>query len=199
MFEEKEEKKTFEDELTPEVEDTLEPEVSEEEMTDEEVQDEVEEDNEEKIEDEIEQPFYATVPEYDELRDVLVELDYRLFLINDNLVVVGRLNGADIEILISNGTEEDKEYNFVKAPSTLNELKATCNVFYLSPDMSEDDRAEFEGKEADHASVSEYLMNLLPDTAKEEVEQEEAEEELEDIEDEVEDIEEHIEDLDEEE
>ena len=79
-------------------EENIEP--TEDEMTDEEIQDEIEEDNEDTIKDEIEQPFYAIVPEFDELREVLSELDYRLFLINDNLVVIGRLNGADIEIAV---------------------------------------------------------------------------------------------------
>lgn len=188
MFEEKDENKTFEDELNTELELTLEEPVEDEEMTDAEVEEEIEEDNEEKIEDAIEQPFYATVPEFDELRDILVELDYRLFLINDNLVVIGRLNGADIEILVSSGDEENREYNFVKAPGTLNELKNIENVFYLSPDMTEEEQAEFEGKTADHASVTEYLMNLLPDTAKEELAAEEIEEEP--IEEPVEEIEE---------
>lgn len=176
MFEERDEKKTFEDEMTPEVEETLEPEVSEEEMTNDEVQEEIEEDNEDKIEDEIEQPFYATVPEFDELREVLVELDYRLFLINDNLVVIGRLNGADIELLVNNGDEENADFVFVKAPETLDKLIAMENVLYLSPDMTEEEIDQFEGKEANHEAVMEFLMNKLPETAKEELSQEEFEE-----------------------
>lgn len=176
MFEERDENKTFEDEMTPEVEETLEPEVSEEEMTDAEVQEEIEEDNEEKIEDEIEQPFYATVPEFDELREVLVELDYRLFLINDNLVVVGRLNGADIEILVNNGNEEEADFVFVKAPETLDKLIAMENVLYLSPNMTDEEINQFEGKEADHEAVMEFLMNKLPETAKEELNQDEFDE-----------------------
>lgn len=175
MFEENDEKKTFEDELNSDVEETTEPDVAEEEMTDAEVQDEIEEDNEEKIQDEIEQPFYATVPEFDELREVLVELDYRLFLINDNLVVVGRLNGADIEILVNNGNEEEAKFEFVKAPETLDKLIALENVLYLSPDMTEEEIAVFEGKEANHESVMEFLMNKLPDTVKEDLNKNEEE------------------------
>ena len=177
MFEERDEKKTFEDEMTPEVEETLEPDIDDEEMTDAEVQEEIEEDNEDKIEDEIEQPFYAVVPEFDELREVLVELDYRLFLINDNLVVIGRLNGADIEVLVNNGNEENADFVFVKAPETLDKLIAMENVIYLSPDMTEEETKTFEGKEANHEAVMEYLMNLLPDTVKDEIKQEEIEDE----------------------
>ena len=90
----------------------------------------MEEDNEDTIKDEIEQPFYATVPEFDELRDVLSELDYRLFLINDNLVVIGRLNGADIEILINNELNRvitSEEFELLQVASTLNNI---CKSFY---------------------------------------------------------------------
>lgn len=173
MFEERDEKKTFEDEMTPEVEENLEPKANDEEMTDAEVQEEIEEDNEDKIEDEIEQPFYAVVPEFDELREVLVELDYRLFLINDNLVVIGRLNGADIEILVNNGNEENADFVFVKAPETLDKLIAMENVLYLSPDMTEEEAKTFEGKEANHEAVMEFLMNKLPEAAKEDLDKNE--------------------------
>lgn len=195
MFEERDEKKTFEDEMTPEVEETLEPEANDEEMTDAEVQEEIEEDNEDKIEDEIEQPFYATVPEFDELREVLVELDYRLFLINDNLVVVGRLNGADIEILVNNGNEENADFVFVKAPETLDKLIAMENVLYLSPDMTEEEIKTFEGKEANHEAVMEFLMNKLPEATREELNKDE--EEFEEIPTEIPEVsEEPIEDED---
>lgn len=204
MFEERDEKKTFEDEMTPEVEETLEPDIDDEEMTDAEVQEEIEEDNEDKIEDEIEQPFYAVVPEFDELREVLVELDYRLFLINDNLVVIGRLNGADIEVLVNNGNEENADFVFVKAPETLDKLIAMENVIYLSPDMTEEEAKTFEGKEANHEAVMEFLMNKLPEAAREDLDKDE--EESEDIpevnkeeQDEDEDIEEVSEDDEEEE
>lgn len=204
MFEERDEKKTFEDEMTPEVEETLEPDIDDEEMTDAEVQEEIEEDNEDKIEDEIEQPFYAVVPEFDELREVLVELDYRLFLINDNLVVIGRLNGADIEVLVNNGNEENADFVFVKAPETLDKLITIENVIYLSPDMTEEETKAFEGKEANHEAVMEFLMNKLPEAAREDLDK--SEEESEDIpevnkeeQDEDEDIEEVSEDDEEEE
>ena len=156
-------------------EENLEP--TEEEMTGEEVQDEIQDDEEEKIKDDIELPFYAVTPEYDELRPVLSELDYRLFLINNDLVLIGRLNGADIEIMVNSGNDEESEYTFVKAPGTLDELKKIANVIYLSPDMTDEDKAEYEGKEANHESVMEYLMNLLPDTVKDEMSQEEIEDE----------------------
>ena len=158
-------------------EENLENNIDDEEMTGEEVQDEIQDDEEEKIKDDIEQPFYAVTPEYDELRPVLSELGYRLFLINNDLVLIGRLNGADIEIMINSGSDEESEYTFVKAPGALDELKKIANVIYLSPDMTDEDKAEYEGKEANHESVMEYLMNLLPDTVKDEIKQEEIEDE----------------------
>ena len=69
-------------------EENLENGIDDEEMTSEEVQDEIQDDEEEKVKDDIEQPFYAVTPEYDELRPVLSELDYRLFLINNDLVLI---------------------------------------------------------------------------------------------------------------
>ena len=158
-------------------EEDIENDIDKDEMTGEEVQDEIQDDEEEKVKDDIEQPFYAVTSEYDELRPVLSELDYRLFLINSDLVLIGRLNGADIEIMVNSGNDEESEYTFVKAPGTLDELKKIANVIYLSPDMTDEDKAEYEGKEANHESVMEYLMNLLPDTVKDEIKQEEVKDE----------------------
>ena len=185
-------------------EENLENDIDDEEMTGEEVQDEIQDDEEEKIKDDIEQPFYAVTPEYDELRPVLSELDYRLFLINNDLVLIGRLNGADIEIMINFSNDEESEYTFVKAPGALDELKKIANVIYLSPDMTDEDKAEYEGKEANHESVMEYLMNLLPETTRDEMNQDELEETHSDIpevneEEQDEDIEEVSEDDEEEE
>ena len=175
-------------------EENLENDINDEEMTGEEVQDEIQDDEEEKIKDDIEQPFYAVTPEYDELRPVLSELDYRLFLINNDLVLIGRLNGADVEIMVNSGNDEESEYTFVKAPGALDELKKIANVIYLSPDMTDEDKAEYEGKEANHESVMEYLMNLLPETVKDEMSQEE---EIEEIHSDIPDVdEERIEDED---
>ena len=187
-------------------EENLENDIDDEEMTGEEVQDEIQDDEEEKVKDDIEQPFYAVTPEYDELRPVLSELDYRLFLINNDLVLIGRLNGADVEIMVNSGNDEESEYTFVKAPGALDELKKIANVIYLSPDMTDEDKAEYEGKEANHESVMEYLMNLLPEITRDEMNQDELEETHSDVpeaneeeQDEDEDIEEVSEDDEEEE
>ena len=183
---------------------------TDEEMTDEEVQEEVIEDEEDTIEDAVEQPFYATIPEFDELRDVLVDLDYRLFLINDNMVCIGRLNGPDIEFLTSNRPENteievseqnDKaeeietkaeedgeqafEYKWIKAPDTFDKFLSQVNVVYLSPDMSEEDKEQYAGIEASHESVMNYLMNELPEDKKEELENEVEDTEMEEVPEEI--------------
>ena len=179
------------------------PEESDE-MTTDEVEDEAQEDAEETIQDEIEQPFYATTPEFDELRDILPDLDYRLFLINDNMVCIGRLNGPDIEFLTSNNTavdnditrsdanedaeeveeraeedgEDSFEYLWIKAPDTLDKFLAQVNVVYLSPEMTDEEKEQYAGIEASHESVMNYLMNQLPEDKRNELESEEVEEEI---------------------
>ena len=196
---------------------------TDEEMTDAEYEDEVEEDKEDTVEDAVEEPFYATTPEFDELRDLLVDLDYRLFLINDNMVCIGRLNGPDIEFLtsnrpentetepseqndkaeeIENKAEEDGEqafeYKWIKAPDSLDKFLNQVNVVYLSPEMSDEDREQYAGIEASHESVMDFLMNELPEDKREEHENEEIEDTLEDIPEEI-PMEEPIEDTSEEE
>ena len=176
---------------------------ADEEMSDAEYEDEVEDDKEDTVEDDVEEPFYATTPEYDELRDLLVDLDYRLFLINDNMVCIGRLNGPDIEFLTSNRPEDtdaepseqnDKaedienkaeedgeqafEYKWVKAPDTLDKFLNQVNVVYLSPEMSDEDKEQYAGIEASHESVMDFLMNELPEDKREEHEEEQIEDEI---------------------
>ena len=179
------------------------PPAPEEEMSDNEYEEEAEDDAKETVKDDIEEPFYATTPEFDELRDILVDLDYRLFLINDNMVCIGRLNGPDIEFLTSNTpnvkddadvseandkaeeveeraeeNEEDSfEYLWVKAPDTFDKFVNQVNVVYLSPDMSDEDKEQYAGIEASHESVMNFLMNELPEDLRKEHEKEIPEEE----------------------
>lgn len=186
-----------------------------EEMNTEEINNEIEDDKEDIIDDEVEQPFYATNEDLDKLRDILPDIDNRLFLINDKFIVVGRLNGADEEILVkkeNNNNDESAEdsYEYVKAPSTFKELQKLVNVVYLSPDLTEEEAKEYEGKEANTEELEEFLMNQLPKTIKDKDEDndEDKEEHDEDSEvehsdkeksDEHEDKEEHDEDKDKEE
>ena len=162
-------------------------------------EEEVQETIEDTIEDEMELPFYANSSNLDEIRDALLDLDYRLFLINNNLVVIGRLNGPDVEILTSVENENrDKDYIFVKAPSTYNELLDTENLFYLSPEMTKEEIDEFDGKIADHEEIMDYLMNELGnksagevtniDVDDDELSQDDTEDIQDDLEDSLEDV-----------
>lgn len=176
---------------------------AEEEMSDTEYEEEAEDDAKETVKDDIEEPWYATTPELDELRDILPDLDYRLFLINDNMICVGRLNGPDIEFLTSNApsvkdeaevseandkaeeveeraeeNEEDSfEYMWIKAPDTFDKFVNQVNVVYLSPEMSEEDKEQYAGVEGNHESLMNYLMNELPEDKREEYKANQIEEE----------------------
>lgn len=183
-----------------------------EEMSDTEYEEEAEDDAKDIVKDDIEEPWYATSPELDELRDVLPELDYRLLMMDDgSMVCVGRLNGPDDEILTSNRVELEKEaeiseandeadeveeraeeqeeesyeYIWIKRPESKEEFLNQVNVLYLSPEMSEEDKEQYAGLEVNHENLLSYLKGLLPEDKKEEVEEKEEtveEEPTEDIE-----------------
>lgn len=168
------------------------------EMSDDEYEEEAEDDAKETVKDDIEEPWYATTPELDELRDILPDLDYRLYLINTDMICVGRLNGPDIEILTSNApsikdeaevseandkaeeveeraeeNEEDSfEYLWIKAPASFDEFVKQVNVVYLSPEMSDEDKEQYAGLEVSHESLMDYLMNELPEDKRKEHEKE---------------------------
>lgn len=152
--------------------------ITDDEMTDEEVKDEIKDDMEDIIKDDEELPFYATSENFDELRDVLVELDYKLLLVNDKYVIIGRLNGPTLEVLVNNKNGEEDNYEFIEAPNTLDNLINYCNVFYLSPDLDDEEYKAFENKLADQDSVMTYLMNELPEKVKKELEDNKAKEEI---------------------
>ncbi len=172
------------------------------EMSDTEYEEEAEDDAKETVKDDIEEPWYATTPELDELRDILPDLDYRLFLINTDMICIGRLNGPDIEFLTANTpnvdddadvseanekaeeveeraeeNEEDSfEYLWIKAPDSFDKFVNQVNVVYLSPELSDEDKEQYAGLEASHESVMNYLMNELPEDKRKEHEKEEPEE-----------------------
>ena len=153
-----------------------------EEMSDEEVKEEKQEDAEDIVEDEVEEPFYATDERFDELREILEPLEFRLLLINDKYLVVGRLNGADVEILKQNpktSEEEDTQetFGFVEAPDKLEDL-LTFGTLYEDPDLVEEGE---EALEPNHEEIVNFLKTLLPSEAKEEVENKEEEKEEEEL------------------
>lgn len=165
-----------------------------EEMSDEEVEEEKQDDAEDIVEDEVEEPFYATDERFDELREILEPLEFRLLLINDKYLVVGRLNGADVEILKQNqvakdddsesleSAEEEKPatetFGFVEAPDKLEDL-LTFGTLYEDPDLVEEGE---EALEPNHEAIVSFLKTLLPEEAKEDVEDKEEEKEEDELE-----------------
>ena len=136
----------------------------------------VEEDNEEQ--------FYATGI-YNELRDAMQDTDFRLFLINNDIVTVGTLDGNEIQILDIVGDDENKEFVLKPAPSTLEELldfKTLYNISNSEIEIPEDK----EVSEAPHEDIVEYILGLkVSDKDTDDVEDDEKEiEELEKEEDE---------------
>ena len=90
-----------------------------EEVPEEEVSDEI--DNLETIEDDNEEQFYAS-SKYNELRDAMQDTDFRLFLIGNDLVIPGTLDGNEIQFLDIVGDDENEEFVMKPAPTTLKEL-----------------------------------------------------------------------------
>ena len=154
------------------------PEEEPNEMSDEEADIEKQEDAKDIVEDEVEEPFYATDERFDELREILEPLEFRLLLINDKYLVVGRLNGADVEILKQNPKNDEEEdtaetFGFVVAPDKLEEL-LTFGTLYENPDLVEEGE---EALEPDHEAIVNFLNTLLPSEDKEEIEDKEEEKE----------------------
>lgn len=154
------------------------PEEEPNEMSDEEADVEKQEDAKDIVEDEVEEPFYATDERFDELREILEPLEFRLLLINDKYLVVGRLNGADVEILKQNPKNDEEEdtaetFGFVVAPDKLEEL-LTFGTLYENPDLVEEGEKALE---PDHEAIVNFLNTLLPSEDKEEIEDKEEEKE----------------------
>lgn len=127
--------------------------------TDEVVDDEELESPEDAVEDEVESPFYAEGV-YNELRDAMQDTDFRLFLINNDIVIPGTLNeDGDIQFLDIVGTDEDEEFVLKEAPDTIEDLlefKTLYNVSNSEVEIPED----LEVSEAPHEKVVEYILNL---------------------------------------
>lgn len=116
------------------------------------------EDLEDTIEDEVEEEFYVGGI-YDELRDAMQDTDFRLFLINNDIVIPGTLEGNEIQFLDIVGEDEDKEFVMKPAPSTFDELldfRTLYNVTNSELEIPEDKEVQ----EAPHEEIVEYILNL---------------------------------------
>ena len=140
----------------------------------EEPQDIPNEDENNEIEDDLEQPFYVGGV-YDELRDAMQDTDFRLFLIGNDLVIPGTLDGNDIQFLDIVGEDEDKEFVMKPAPNSLEDVldfKTLYNVTNSEVDTPEN----MEVSEPPHEEIVEYILNLkVADQDAEDVEDDEKE------------------------
>lgn len=129
-----------------------------EEVPEEEVSDEI--DNLETIEDDNEEQFYAS-SKYNELRDAMQDTDFRLFLVGNDLVIPGTLDGNEIQFLDIVGDDENEEFVMKPAPTTLKELLDFKTLYNV--ENSELIDSEMEVSEAPHEKIVEYILNLKID------------------------------------
>lgn len=102
------------------------------------------------IESDLEEPDYANDEQFNEIRDIIKDSDFRLFLINETMGIVGKLD-KDGNILFMNikGTDDNKEITFVQAPTTFNELSQFQTLYHNIIDDKE--------VEVPHDEITEYL------------------------------------------
>ena len=130
-------------------------------------------DNMETIQDDTEEQFYASGV-YNELRDAMQDTDFRLFLIGNDIVIPGTLEGNDIQLLDLVGDEDSEEFVMKPAPTTLKELLGFRTLYNV--ENSELVDAETEVESAPHEKIVEYILNLkLVDKDAEDVEDDEQE------------------------
>lgn len=120
--------------------------------------DEISADENTPIEDDIEEKFYAS-GKYDELRSAMQDTDFRLYLINDDLVIPGTLDGNEIQFLDIVGEDEDEEFVMKPAPSTLKEL-LEFKTLYNTENTEIEIPEGTELSEAPHEKIVEYILNL---------------------------------------
>lgn len=148
---------------------------TEEVVSDEEVTDDELETPEDAVEDDVESPFYAEGV-YNELRDVMQDTDFRLFLINNDIVIPGTLNDDnEIQFLDIVGADDDEEFVLKDAPDTLEDLlefKTLYNISNSEVEIPEN----IEVVEAPHEKIVEYILNLkVVDDDTEDIEDDESE------------------------
>ena len=128
-------------------------------LDNEDVEDIAAEDVMDSIEDDSKNEDYALNSDLDALRDILVDLDWNLYMVltgndDETCYVIGRMNGGDTEFLSYNG---DDNFSWVVQPMSYRELSGLGTVYTN------------EGNE-NHDKIMNYLMNSLVDIAPEKVE-----------------------------
>lgn len=135
---------------------------------------ESETDAEEAIQNDVEEQFYVG-GQYDELRDAMQDTDFRLYLIGNDLVIPGTLEGNEIQFLDIVGDEGEEEFVMKPAPNTLAEV-LEFNTLYNTENTEVEVPEGLELKQAPHEKIVEYILNLkLGDEDAEDVEDDEQE------------------------
>ena len=134
--------------------------VSEDEFAEEELEspEGLEDTPEDAIEDDEEQQFY-TEPIYNELREAMEDTDFRLYLINNDIVIPGTLEDGEIQFLDIVGNEGEEEFVMKPAPETIKELlefKTLYNITNSEIEIPDD----LEVQEAPHEKIVEYILSL---------------------------------------
>lgn len=134
------------------------------ELSDEEVEDQAQEDLSDTIEDDIENEDYAVDKDLDDLRDVLVDLDWKLCMLtqggkDDVCYIIGRINGEDTEMLVSspNPTMDEQSFDWIELPLSYNTVLSYDTVYGKKDENGEDIRPN-------HEAIMDYLMSSLEET-----------------------------------
>lgn len=146
--------------------------IESEDLDNQEVEDKAEEDINDTIEDDAENEEYATDSKLDELRDVLVDLDWKLYMINTGnedevYYVIGRINGDETELLSDTGTDDNHNFVWIPQPMSLAEVLKMNTVY--GQDL-----------EPDHEAILDFLMKSLEEEEPEKAAELADEEEIED-------------------
>ena len=139
-------------------------ELPDEELSDEDVEDQAQEDLSDTIEDDVENEDYAVDKDLDELRDVLVDLGWKLLMLtqgdkDDICYIIGRINGDDTEMLVSspNPTTEEQSFDWIELPLNYNSV-ISYDTVYGRKDENGDDIVP------NHEAIMDYLMSSLEET-----------------------------------
>lgn len=134
------------------------------ELSDEEVEDQAQEDLSDTIEDDIENEDYAVDKDLDDLRDVLIDLDWKLYMLtqggkDDVCYIIGRINGEDTEMLVSspNPTMDEQSFDWIELPLSYNTVLSYDTVYGKKDENGEDIRPN-------HEAIMDYLMSSLEET-----------------------------------
>ena len=141
------------------------------ELSDEEVEDQAQEDLSDTIEDDVENEDYAVDKDLDDLRDVLVDLDWKLYMLtqgdkDDVCYIIGRINGEDTEMLVSNPnpTTDEQSFDWIELPLAYNTVLSYDTIYGKKDENGEDIRPN-------HEAIMDYLMSSLEETDPEKYEE----------------------------